>query len=164
MTSLHWQTGLQNRQCNALCTLGKTSKCWLGLRPIWVVSRLLWCSESWCYNYTQLVFQLVLNNHSQCCFLMGWKAWLLFVHWTHIGEQGVWPQIIRIVGVGCWSTPMRTCHTRTVTNNLLQAKLCWTDSPEHDGAKAEIIFTFKMQKSNVNSTIEPESLHQHLAT
>ena len=36
MTSLHWQTGLQNRQCHALCTLGKTSKCWLGLRPIWV--------------------------------------------------------------------------------------------------------------------------------
>ena len=40
MTSLHWQTSLQNRQCHALCTLGKTSKCWLGLRPIWVVSRL----------------------------------------------------------------------------------------------------------------------------
>ena len=49
MTSLHWQTGLQNRQCHALCTLGKTSKCWLGLRPIWVVSHLLWRSESWCY-------------------------------------------------------------------------------------------------------------------
>ena len=40
---------LQNRQCHVLCMLGKTSKCWLGLRPIWVVSHLLWCSESWCY-------------------------------------------------------------------------------------------------------------------
>ena len=30
MTSLHWQTSLQNRQCHALCTLGKTSRCWLG--------------------------------------------------------------------------------------------------------------------------------------
>ena len=39
----------KNRQCHALCTLGKTSKCWLGLRPIWVVSHFLWCSESWCY-------------------------------------------------------------------------------------------------------------------
>ena len=38
LTSLHWQTSLQNRQCHALCTLGKTSKCWLGLRPVWVVS------------------------------------------------------------------------------------------------------------------------------
>ena len=27
MTSLHWQTGLQNRQCHVPCTLGKTSKC-----------------------------------------------------------------------------------------------------------------------------------------
>ena len=27
MTSLHWQTSLQNRQCHALCTLGRTSKC-----------------------------------------------------------------------------------------------------------------------------------------
>ena len=27
MTSLHWQTGLENRQCHALCMLGKTSKC-----------------------------------------------------------------------------------------------------------------------------------------
>ena len=31
MTSLHWQTSLQNRQCHALCMLGKTSKCRLGL-------------------------------------------------------------------------------------------------------------------------------------
>ena len=31
MTSLHWKTSLQNRQCHALCTLGKTSKCRLGL-------------------------------------------------------------------------------------------------------------------------------------
>ena len=29
MTSLPWQTGLQDRQCHALCTLGKTSKCGL---------------------------------------------------------------------------------------------------------------------------------------
>ena len=25
MTPLHWQTGLQNRQCHVLCTLGETS-------------------------------------------------------------------------------------------------------------------------------------------
>ena len=31
MTSLHRQTSLQNRQCHALCMLGKTSKCRLGL-------------------------------------------------------------------------------------------------------------------------------------
>ena len=54
MTSLHWQTSLQNRQCHALCTLSKTSKCWLDLRPIWVVSHLLWRSESWCYIYNLL--------------------------------------------------------------------------------------------------------------
>ena len=34
MTSLHWQTSLQNRQCHALCTLGRTSKCDKVLRPI----------------------------------------------------------------------------------------------------------------------------------
>ena len=34
MTSLHWQTSLQNRQCHALCTLGRTSKCDRILRPI----------------------------------------------------------------------------------------------------------------------------------
>ena len=27
MTSLHWQTSLLNRQCHALCMLGRTSKC-----------------------------------------------------------------------------------------------------------------------------------------
>ena len=32
MTSLHWQTSLQNRQqCHALCMLGKTTKWRLGL-------------------------------------------------------------------------------------------------------------------------------------
>ena len=29
MTSLHWETGLQNKECHAICTLGKTSKCLL---------------------------------------------------------------------------------------------------------------------------------------
>ena len=28
MTSLPWQTSLQDRQCHALCMLDKTSKCW----------------------------------------------------------------------------------------------------------------------------------------
>ena len=36
----YWQTGPQNRKCHALCTLGKTSKCWLGFRPI-----CLWSSD-----------------------------------------------------------------------------------------------------------------------
>ena len=31
MTSLLWQTSLQNKQCRALCMLGKTSKCRLSL-------------------------------------------------------------------------------------------------------------------------------------
>ena len=31
MTSLHWHTGLQNRQCYVLCMLCKTSKCRWGL-------------------------------------------------------------------------------------------------------------------------------------
>ena len=29
--SIYWQIGLQDRQCHALCTLGKTSRCWLDL-------------------------------------------------------------------------------------------------------------------------------------
>ena len=29
-----WLHSLQNRQCHKLCTTGKTSKCWLGFRPI----------------------------------------------------------------------------------------------------------------------------------
>ena len=30
MTSLPWHTSFQDVQCHAICTLGKTNKCWLG--------------------------------------------------------------------------------------------------------------------------------------
>ena len=40
MTSLHWQTSLQNRQCHALCTLGRTSKCDKVFCDLYVFHRL----------------------------------------------------------------------------------------------------------------------------
>ena len=49
MTSLHWQTSLQNRQCHALCTLGRTSKCDRVLRPI-----CLWSLHKRSQSFTQL--------------------------------------------------------------------------------------------------------------
>ena len=46
MTSLPWQTGLQDRQCHALCTLGKTSKCGLLMQfHNWSIS-LAYCLEA----------------------------------------------------------------------------------------------------------------------
>ena len=55
MTSLHWQTSLQNRQCHALCTLGRTSKCDKVLRPIcllqtWLRPICLWSLHGALFN------------------------------------------------------------------------------------------------------------------
>ena len=44
---------------------------------------------------------------------------LLFVHWTHDGEQGKGAGMIRFVSAGCWSTHVSTNHTWTDSNNLL---------------------------------------------
>ena len=47
MTSLHWQTSLQNRQCYALCMPGKTSKCWLGF----TTNLSIWGLHKWNCKY-----------------------------------------------------------------------------------------------------------------
>ena len=76
MTSLHWQTSLQNRQCHALCTLGKTSKCWLGLWPICLrslhVNTML--PHAMCTNFTCVIYSM-----SQCI-----QAYYLFGKWKKL--------------------------------------------------------------------------------
>ena len=67
---------------------------------------------------TRLAFGVGAGT-SDCWLLRGSKAWLLFMHWTKIGVQEIWVQIIRFVGAGCLSTPVSTGHAKTSRNNLV---------------------------------------------
>ena len=62
MTSLHWQTSLQNRQCHALCTLGRTSKCHKVLRPICLWSLHYYYCPQW--SCGKVIFLHLSVSHS----------------------------------------------------------------------------------------------------
>ena len=100
----HWQHSLQNWQCHALCTLGKTSKCWLGLWPIWVVSHLLWCPESWCYMEVLLILVVM--------WLLGaeWQTGRVVVHggvakWSFLRPSCSWGSPHFGLNSGSWIHP-----------------------------------------------------------
>ena len=56
---------------------------------------------------------------SFCWFLKGWQSWLLFVHWTHLGEHGERVQINRFVYIEIpyVSLSCQPCQLCVITKN-----------------------------------------------
>ena len=72
MTSLHWQTSLQNRQCHALCTLGRTSKCDKVLRPICLLQTWLRPICLWSLHMIQTLLLLHYHSGSVSFYVCNW--------------------------------------------------------------------------------------------